>query len=55
MSDTAKIFTREELERALREYAQSGLPMARTDLIAAYIYDHYGITTGISMLKETKE
>lgn len=55
MSDEARIFTRQELERALRKYAQSGMPMARVDRVAGFIYDHYGIETDISMLKEDKE
>ena len=53
--DKARIYTRRELERALRKYAQSGMPMARVGRIADFIWDHYGIETDISMLKEETE
>lgn len=59
MSDTAKIFTREELRKAICYWADHiatvSLNPNTPEACADYVYDEYGIETDISPLKEDTE
>lgn len=51
MSYMARIFTREEIRRAVFDYFVHGSPRATvgtmTNAMADYIYDHYGTETEV--------
>ncbi|NEG95995.1 hypothetical protein CS006_10475 [Bifidobacterium primatium] len=59
MSGAAKIFTREELRRALRYWADQiasvSLNPDTPEACADYTYEHFGIETDINPLKENHQ